>query len=478
MKENEIGIKNALRNIPLFADLDESQLNWLTEHGQEVRLTPGQLFIREGALADRFFVHFEGEVEWTKRIGPQDVHVITGEPGMFGGHEPILANVSFPVSGRAITAAHLYQWKDGAFWEMLSVCPSITRGLFATVGQRWQNLEAVSQQHAKLLSLGTMAAGLAHELNNPASAARRTAGLLRTAFQALPAQTCRLNKQLLKPAQYEYLAQFTRDANACAGTLTLLDPVAQSDQEDALIEWMDAHGVSESWRLAPTLVRAGLDGLQLDALAVQLPPGAVNDVLCWIEATLTTAMLLTEIEQSSERISALVKAVKAYSYLDTASLQEIDLCEGLDSTLTILGYKLKKSDIKIERIYDPKLPRICAYGSELNQVWTNLLDNAIDALDGSGHIRIRAAVESGRVLVEIADDGPGIPPEIQERIFEPFFTTKDVGLGTGLGLDISRRIVVEHHHGDLRVQSRPGNTRFQVRLPLNLTDDEKVVTPA
>lgn len=452
-----------LRQTPLFARLTEEQLASIA-HGTEVWLQPGEYLVRQGERRDDFYVVLDGSIEWTAQVSQRTVHVLTHEPGMYFGHEPILLNIPVPVSGRALTAMHLYKWGVDAFWHMLSVQPSMTRELLTSVVQRFQTLEEVSQQQAKLISLGTMAAGLAHELNNPAAAAHRAAERLRATLQSVQASTLKLNQQLT-PVQREFLADLQHNATERATQPSSLDPLTQSDQEDTLTTWLDEHGVADGWKLAPTLVGAGLDTHQLDTLAEHIEARVLNDVLTWLEATLAAVGLLDEVEQSTLRISTLVKAVKEYTYMDQAPQQEVDVHDGLENTLTILGYKLK-SDVSVTREYDRSLPRISAYGSELNQVWTNLLDNAIAAMDGHGQICIRTAQEGQYVRVEIADNGPGIPPDIQSRIFEPFFTTKGVGEGTGLGLDIAYRIVVGRHHGDISVSSKPGDTRFQVRLPI------------
>ena len=245
----------------------------------------------------------------------------------------------------------------------------------------------------------------------------------------------------------------------------MISTLTQNDREEKLIDWLDEHEITNSWQLAPTLVSAGMDAERLKMLADQMSAEALGEALIWLEATLTINGLINEVEQSTARISELVKAVKAYSYMDQAPLQEIDLHEGLENTLTILNHKLKYG-ITVTRAYDRTLPRICAYGSELNQVWTNLIDNAIDAMNGQGKLLIRTSREYDDVLVEIVDNGSGIASAMQCRVFEPFFTTKGVGKGTGLGLDIARRIIVKRHRGNIRLFSEPGNTRFEVRLPI------------
>ena len=251
-----------------------------------------------------------------------------------------------------------------------------------------------------------------------------------------------------------------------------MDSLDQSDREDEVAIWLEDHGVEEAWDVSPTLVSAGLDEEWLDDLADRISDEAIPGVLGWLAAEINGDELLREIKDSSARISELVKAIKSYSHMDKAPLQEVDVHEGIESTLTMLGHKLKKGDVAVERDYAEGLPKVCAHGSELNQIWTNLLDNAIDALDGDGRIEVRTARENGRILVEISDGGPGIPEDARGKIFEPFFTTKDVGKGTGLGLDIVRRIVSEKHKGSVRFDTGPDGTTFQVRLPINPNDED------
>jgi signal transduction histidine kinase len=330
-----------------------------------------------------------------------------------------------------------------------------------------QELQVLSQQHEKLIALGKLAAGLAHELNNPASAARRAAAQLCPTMQVLQALALRCIEQHLTPTQLQRLLELKRDAIEHVATLQP-DSLAVIDLEDELTDWLSSRGVVDGWRLAPTLVGAGLNARALEAIFDWVAIDTLSDVLAWLEATLAVEGLLNVLEQGTDRIFEIVKAVKAYSYMDRAPLQDVDLHEGLDNTLTILGYKLKSRSVTVIREYSPNLPCIPAYGSALNQVWTNLIDNAIDAVGSRGTVWLRTSSEKEYVYVEIADNGAGIPPEIQSRIFEPFFTTKEVGAGTGLGLEIVYRIVVGQHKGDIHCFSVPGNTRFQVRLPSSM----------
>ena len=327
-------------------------------------------------------------------------------------------------------------------------------------------------RRAKLISLGTMAAGLAHELNNPAAAARRSAQEAREVFRASSAKAIGLGALQMDPEERRAVAGLPEEVAARAENAGELDSLDRSDLEDEVALWLEDRGVAEAWDLSPTLVGAGLDAEWLDDLEVRLPESTVGHVVAWLASEVAGDELLREIQDASNRISELVGAVKSYSHMDKLASSEVDVHASLNSTLIMLGHKLKKGDVEVVRDYAKDLPHVCGRTGELNQVWTNLLDNAIDAVDGHGRITIRTATENGRVLVEISDDGPGIPEDMRERIFEPFYTTKDVGEGTGLGLDISHRVVVEDHKGDIRVLSEPGDTRFQVRLPI-LPEDSR-----
>jgi signal transduction histidine kinase len=461
---------NDLRQVSLFAQLTDEQLQWLSEHGRELWLVPGKYIALEGEPLDNFYVLIEGEIEFTKKVGNVERHVMSFGAGTYTGHELILLDAPHHLANvRAVKPSYMLKWDKDTFWEMLTTCPSITRDLLIITAQRLQMLESMSQHHQKLIALGTLAAGLAHELNNPATAVIRGAKQLHKIFQQLPCLGLKLNHRQMTKEQLLLLDNLLHTVIGHVETpCELEDLLAQSDREQEVTVWLDLHNVPDSWKIASSLVRGGLDTECLDTIVEHLPPESLPEVLTWLESTLTGLELLDEIDQSSGRISELVKAIKEYSYMDQAPMQEVDIHHGLESTLTILGHKLK-SGISLTRDYDQSLPLISVYGSELNQVWTNVIDNAIDAMNGQGQIRIRTARENKCVLVEIANNGPAIPPEIQERIFEPFFTTKGVGQGTGLGLVISYRIV-EKHKGEIRLFSEPGNTRFQVILPIFLSE--------
>ncbi len=460
-----------LRNVPLFAEAGDDVQACLA-HGSDYWVEAGEWIAREGTPAESWFVLLEGEVLITKKIGDQPMVLDTYTQGTFFGEVPILIGTPYQASGQAIRRSHLFRLARGDFMHMLTTCDGITAQILRTMAWRVQNITQFSKQQEKLAALGKLSAGLAHELNNPAAASYRAAEQLRGSLDELQAHVFTLATQLA-PEQITYLAEVRRELIERAANHAFVaaarDPLAENDREEAMIACLDAFGGGESWELAPIFVEAGVDARWLHEVVARLPRESAPDVIGWLAAILTTRGLIGTVEHSSGRISELVKAIKAYSYMDQAPLQEVDIHQGLETTLTILHHKIK-GGVTIVRDYDRTLPRICAYGGELNQVWTNLLDNAIDAMNGNGQITITTRREPEDIEIEIRDNGPGIPPDIQRHIFEPFYTTKGIGQGTGLGLDAVYRIVVRQHKGDVRVVSQPGDTRFQVRLPIDCTD--------
>jgi signal transduction histidine kinase len=322
-------------------------------------------------------------------------------------------------------------------------------------------MEAMSRQREALVALGTLAAGLAHELNNPASAATRAVDALHATCDTMLASLVLLIENSLSSEQFRAIDALRREIDATSASV---DPLAVADREEALIGWLDAHDVPDSWGIAPPLALAGVDVAWCERVAQVLDSATLGPGLEWVTSTLSTTALLSEIKESTGRVSNLVAAVKSYSQLDRASLQLIDVTEGIESTIVMLGEKLRHG-ITIVRDYADDLPQIEAIPGELNQVWTNLIDNAVDAMEGQGTLRVSTRADGDHVIVGVADTGPGMPADVSTRAFEPFFTTKDVGKGTGLGLDISRRIVVERHHGDITIESEPGATVLRVSLP-------------
>ena len=451
-----------LRQTSLFANLKDDQLDCI-QCGEVIEVPAGGVLVEANAPAEYFFLNLEGEVRISRKYDQQEVLLAINKPGMFMGEIPLLLDAPWHAMVRVSKPSRFFRVSQANFWRMLSNCPCVAKEIFRTAANRVRNLEGYSHQRQKLVSLGTMAAGLAHELNNPAAAARRAASQLQETVSAIQTLICELGG-VLEVEDWERLSSAEQEATRLLNGAAPLDSLTRSDREEVIVRWLEEQGVPEGWKLAASFVNAGLDPDWLSKLTGNLSPDARTVALNWLEARLTLQSLLKLVDQSTGRVADLVKAIKSYTHMDESPMQEIDIHEGLESTLTMLGYKLK--NMQVIRAFDRSLPRIMAYGSELNQVWTNLIDNAIDAAKGSGKICVGTFKEDNQVVVEIVDNGPGIPAEVQARMFEPFFTTKAVGSGTGLGLLISNRIVANRHGGEIEFESKPGETRFKVRLPL------------
>ncbi len=459
-----------LRRVPLFDGLSDEELGRVLEEGSEKVVRAGEMNGREGEPVKHLYVILEEDLRITKKTadgGETVLNVYT--PGNFFAEVPLLAGSPFMASGRALTDCRMFLIPDALFRRLLTENTPFGHTILQTMAERVQLLQSIAGQREKLDSLGTLAAGLAHELNNPASATRRSAEDLREDFARLRSLGWRLAHAAargeLDPSALDALEQSVVRASA-AGAPTTLDTLEESAREEELALWLEDRGLPDAWELAPTFADAGIGTKDLDALSQSVPSEVRADALRYLEAVIGVSGLLDEVESSAGRVSEIVRTMEGYSYMDRAPLQDVDINRSLEDTLSVLGYKL--GGIEVGRDLDPDLPRVAAYGGELNQVWTALLDNAIDAVGGdSGRVGLRTICEGDRVLVEISDDGPGIPEGLRGHIFEPFFTTKDVGSGTGLGLDVSYRIVVGRHGGDIHVVSEPGATRFEVRLPVN-----------
>lgn len=461
-------VEDVLRRAPAFAALPDEQFAQLMRLGREMTVPKDTVVIEEGADAPGLYVLVEGEMTVTKRIRGRSVTLNHLEPVTFAGEISVMTGLPPMATVRTLTDARLLFFDTRLFREILAGSPLISI-LLSTMAARLRAMEGVVRQEEKLAALGRLSAGLAHELNNPAAAAMRAARQLPSVLLQLQSLVFGLNELGLPAEQFAFLNARQDELIRRAIGPDRLNPLERADREEAVAAWIEAQGVPKGWELAPMLVRAQFTVSELETLKRVFDGPALGPALAWLEGMISVGDVLNAIVESTERIHSLVTAIKVYTYMDRSPVQEVDIHQGLDSTLTMLAHKLRS--IEVIREYDPALPRITAHGSQLNQVWTNLIDNAIDALGGKGHIWIRTTREHDHIVVEIADDGPGIPPEIQSRIFEPFFTTKGVGDGTGMGLETAHRIVVEDHRGDLQVTSQPGDTRFQVCLPLSQPED-------
>ncbi len=470
-----------LRTLFLFEHLDGEQLRWLCEHGHVEAYEPGFVY-REGAPATCFYVLLEGSVTMTRHVGADDVEVgRTDQRGVYSGAWSAYLGDRAPQtyigSMRAVTRVRLFTLSAQNFASLMRewfpMAVHLLEGLF--FGQ--QHTQRAIGQRERLLALGSLSAGLTHELNNPAAAAVRATSSLRERVAGMRHKLALIAGGSYERRVLETLIQVQESAVDQVAKAPELGALEASDREDELSEWLDEHGIVGGYDLAPTFVQSGLDVAWLDRVAQMLDAETLEGAVRWLNYTLETELLMNEIEDSTTRISTLVTAAKQYSQVDSAPYQVIDVHELLDSTLVMLSGKIGK-DVRVVKDYDRSLPAVPVYAAELNQVWTNLIDNAIQAMDGVGTLTLRTSRVDDLIEIVVGDSGPGIAPENISRVFEPFFTTKGVGQGTGLGLDISWRIVVDKHHGDLTVTSERGDTRFRVRLPITSPPPDRLTESA
>ena len=458
-----------LRTLFLFEKLTDAQLDWLCQRGR-VEVMPAGLVYAEGDPATRFYVLLDGTVVLSRRLRGADIEAgRTSQRGVYAGAwQAYLGDrvqQRYPSSMRVTEPSRFFVLDADVFAQLMNEWFPMAVHLLGGGFLYRANTQELTGQRERLLALGSLSAGLTHELNNPAAAAVRATASLRERIAGLR-QT--LGTIAAAPHDHESLEALVRLQEQAAERVPKaqpLSPLEASDREDAITGWLDSHGLDDGWQLAPAFVAAGLDVAWLEQVAAAVDAAALAGALRWLSCTIETELLMNEIEDAAARISALVGAAKQYSQLDRAPYQVVDVHDLLDSTLAILAGKIPPG-IRVVKEYDRSLPAIPAYAAELNQVWTNLIDNAVSAMGQAGVLTVRTGLDRDWLVVDICDTGPGVPPEIRNRIFEPFFTTKPVGQGTGLGLDISFRIVVNKHHGDIAVESVPGDTRFQVRLPV------------
>jgi signal transduction histidine kinase len=458
-----------LRELFLFTSLNEVQLDWILQHSEVEYYAGGTKIISEGDPATCFYVLLSGALRMTRLVGGGEVETVRSDQrGVYCGATQFFygqnlqkyAASVYAVSGLTFLTLPAREFAE-QFRSWFPMAAHLLEGSYLG----WRNTDALIGSRRRLLALGELSAGLTHELNNPAAAAVRATAALRERVAGMRHKLAILAKKDIEPDLLEQLLDVQEQLVKQVAAAPPLTAMQQADREDEIGDWLDEHGLEQGWDLAATFVAAGLTADSLDQVLDSVGESLIDGAVRWLAYALDSEMLMGEIEDSTTRISALVGAAKQYSQMDRAPHQLIDVHDGLDSTLLMLGSKIGPQ-IRVVKEYDRSLPSVPAYAGELNQVWTNLIDNAVSAMGGVGTLTLRTGLLDDRVFVEIGDTGPGISAEHKKRVFEPFFTTKAVGEGTGLGLDISWRIVVERHHGDLRVESEPGNTRFQVRLPL------------
>ncbi len=451
-----------LRQLAIFEKVNDERLQRLLDVGHTVEIEPGLQLFTEGDPADHWWVLVDGAVDLFRTVGREEARVGQMLPGRWaGGFRAWDDDGVYLATGRGVEFGRLlkvpaHDLRD-LMEEWLPLAVHLVRGVFGTA----RTIEATVRQRESLVTLGTLSAGLAHELNNPASAAVRTVGTRGTTLDGLLASLGQLAEGAITAEQFLALERLRRTIEPPAATRS---PMQISDAEEELGEWLEDHDVEDAWALAATLAGAGVPIDWCEKAADLLPGRALQAGLSWVAGTLSVAAQLGELREATGRVSELVSAVRSYTQMDRASLQPVDVVEGLTSTLVMLGHKLKDG-VEVQRDFAPDLPRIDAYAGELNQVWTNLIDNAVDAMDGVGTLRISTRAEDDAIVIEIADSGPGLSPEAESRAFDAFFTTKDVGKGTGLGLDIARRVVVERHQGTIELVREGGETVARIRLP-------------
>jgi len=450
-----------LKRVSLFADQPDDQIAWFLSQSQEMHLKAGETYARQGDPADSMFVILEGQFQWRGELGGETL-LFSSSLGDITGVLPFSRMTHFVVTGWALTDGRVLKFPAALFPELMQRMPELVKRLVGVMADRIRETTRMEQQRDRLASLGKLSAGLAHELNNPASAAMRAASQLRELLKKIRDASLELGKCDLTAAQKAEIERlenlFTQQGAAPPDALTI------SDLEDQIDSVLRSHGQDNLWLLAAALARRNIQPKVLESLFANFGAEIARAALVRIAASVEVAILLHEIESSTSRISDLVGAIKEYTHMDQAPVQNVDVVRSLETTLTIMNFKLKHG-VAVERDYEKNPLLVNSFGSELNQVWTNIIDNAIAAMNGKGELRVRTFRQGACVVVEIGDNGPGIPPDVKPHIFEPFFTTKGVGEGTGLGLDTVQRIV-KKHRGNIQVTSKPGDTRFQVWLPL------------
>ncbi len=467
----------SLRTVPILASLDEDDMDCL-EDVEQVHREPGDIIERQGEVARFFWILLTGKLRifHTRQDGDQNpVYIMP--PGTAFGELPLLANIQNQTTIEAVESSHLLRFTEDQFWELMTTCPEVRKAILGNMAMRLQKMQSGAVHQEKMAALGTLAAGLMHELNNPGAAARRASTQLRENLLRMHELGGRFTRKSLLPDQKQCLLDL--QARALVAKPVQLNSLEQSDAEEALADWLESSRVENAWKLAPTLVTIGLNSQELECARDHFVDDTFSDALNWLGAMISSMQLVGTIEESIGRVSTLVGAVKSYAYEGQGQRQVVNVNESIYATLVILGHKMREKQITLEKSLDPNLPTLQSACSGLNQIWTNVLDNAIDAVPEHGRIRIKTWLETPKdtspdaqedsfLCITIEDNGPGIPLDVQPHIFDPFYTTKPAGVGTGLGLGIVQRFV-EQFGGTIRFTSTPGSTIFLVRLPTQNT---------
>lgn len=450
----------ALRKVEQLQGLRDSELEWLARNGIEVFAPEGTIIFREGEIADRMTILLEGEIHVQAKN-----QLFIGRSGQITGLLPYSRMKAYGGRSTVVEDAWALTYQRETFPEILKNVPSFASRAVSTLLDRTREVTRMQQQAEKLQALGKLAGNLAHELNNPASAAQRSATTLLDELRRYGRAKFELGRLCLDDAAYQNLREWDKETRKHNRGRVAAEALTLADLEDQVSRWLVAHNIPEPWAISSSLAEAGIEPQQLNSLTTFLPDAALSTVLLQFASSLRAERMTESVLDATERIFDLIRAIKDYSYMDQAPLQEVDVAQSLDNTLAMLSSQM--AHINIVREYDESLPQIMAYGSELSQVWTALIENAVEAMEGRGKLRLRTERKADFIVVEIWDDGPGVSFELRDRIFEPFFTTKAPGTGLGLGLDSAMRIL-RKHQGHLTVQSKPGGTCFEVRLPLHL----------
>jgi signal transduction histidine kinase len=461
-----------LRKVPIFSSLKDDELHCVAGVG-DVQLGKDEFLVRQGEAAHFFWVLLEGEIRvFQSQSEGNEGMIYKMESGNAFGEVPLLANIPNGVNLQTTVPSRLLQFDEEQFWSLMTTCPQVRKAILANMSLRFQKMQSMSVQQEKMASLGTLAAGLMHELNNPGSAARRAAQQLRENLMRMHKLSLKFKERDLTKEQKHCMVDLQQTALAVKPPL-MMNSLEQSDAEEALAEWMESANIENAWKMAPALVSVGMDAKELECARKEFDGPMLSDALSWLEAMISSMQMVGTIEESIGRVTDLVHAVKSYAYEGKGQKQTIDINDSIRATLMILGHKLREKETVVEKNFAPDLPALHSECTGLNQIWTNLLDNAIDAVSQHGNIRVRTWSEKKPndpddshidLCVSVSDNGTGIPLESQPQIFDPFYTTKPVGVGTGIGLGIVQRIV-EQYGGVIRFSSEPGNTEFVVRLP-------------